>query len=197
MSEEKAPQKRKRNRKKKSKGGDNNTVPAKNEVKPEEPDKMNPHAILRNKLQKEGFTSDEIDKAMEEMWDKNLAYDEFEAVLKYLKTGGKDDENDKEDKKSEEKESTKTKPQQTNKEESVEETKEEVEASESVAAKPPPPMTMTARLDMVAGFDNMTDAIFALTEWVNKAAKPNEVSLIVYSVLIGWCFLQRRLIVVY
>lgn len=39
-----------------------------------------------------------------------------------------------------------------------------------------PPITMAEKLDIVAGFENLTDAIFALTQWVNKAAKLEDVS---------------------
>lgn len=38
-----------------------------------------------------------------------------------------------------------------------------------------PPATMAEKLDIVAGFENLTDAIFALTQWVNKAAKLEDV----------------------
>mmetsp|Transcript_26132 Transcript_26132/g.30137 ORF Transcript_26132/g.30137 Transcript_26132/m.30137 type:complete len:349 (-) Transcript_26132:331-1377(-) len=50
---------------------------------------------------------------------------------------------------------------------------EDEEEEESQQAKSP--TTMTAKLDMVAGFENLTDAIFALTQWVNKAAKLEEI----------------------
>ena len=43
-------------------------------------------------------------------------------------------------------------------------------------------LSIAEKLDIVADFDNLPDAIFALTEWINKAAKPNEVSQIeIYS----------------
>jgi len=37
------------------------------------------------------------------------------------------------------------------------------------------PITMTTRLAMVAEFEDLTDAILALTQWVNKAAKLEEI----------------------
>ena len=39
-------------------------------------------------------------------------------------------------------------------------------------------MTMIEKLDMVADFENLNDAVFALTEWVSKAAKPQEVRFV-------------------
>jgi hypothetical protein len=174
MADKEAPPKRKRNRKKKSKGGDNSNKndSVKDEEKRETSDqKLNPHAVLREKLISKGFTGAEVDKAMEEMWDKGHAYDEYDAVLKYLKSVGKAEEEEADSKKEE------TKAQDGEKDGGVEESKEvEAEAVAKEEAKPAPPMTMAAKLDMVAGFENMTDAIFALTEWVSKAAKPREVS---------------------
>ena len=87
------PPKRKRNRKKKSKakkeGGESSNQKKKaQQQETNAQSKMNPHAVLRNDLLSQGFSSDEVDKAMEEMWDLGLQYDEFDAVLKYLKTGG-------------------------------------------------------------------------------------------------------------
>jgi len=42
---------------------------------------------------------------------------------------------------------------------------------------PPPPATMMEKLDTVAGFGNLTDAIFALTQWVKLAANEKEIEL--------------------
>jgi len=139
--------------------------------------KMNPHDILRNRIMAEGFSARQVDRAMEEMWDKNLAYDEYDAVFKYLK-GEKD----------EKKEKTSSSPSSVHREvgdtatatgDGVEEDEDEVEPEEApakAASKASPPMSMEQRLEMVASFENMTDAIFALTEWVSKAAKPQDVS---------------------
>lgn len=169
--------KKKRNRKKKAKkddklSGEKASVPS--TVVP-----MNPHTILRDRLAEEGFSVDKVDKAMEEMWDKNMAYDEFEAVLKYLR-GEKESPND-------EKGATGEKGQKTIAEKVVdsEAAKGDVvstHATDELLHEPTPKatsdvMTMEQRLDMVANFENLTDAIFALTEWVTKAAKPADVSL--------------------
>lgn len=52
---------------------------------------------------------------------------------------------------------------------------EHSEVSTPVPAHVHPRLAMAEKLDVVAGFESLTDAIFALTEWVNKAAKPSEV----------------------
>jgi len=159
--------KKKRNRKKKKK----NANAQEDEQKRREEEaaaasKMNSHATLRNQLEQEGFTFENIDRAMEEMWNLNLPYDEYDAVLKYLKTGGKQEEPAAE--KSVSNDSNATPATEC----SAEPEAPNTASSSSIKA----PATLAARLDMVAGFDNMTDAIFALTEWVSKAAKPQEVS---------------------
>jgi hypothetical protein len=188
-----AKKKKKRNRKKKAKnkgGGDAiSTASSEDAPQPAEPAPlgasataatMNPHAILRDRIMTEGFSARRVDRAMEEMWDKNLAYDEFEAVLKYLK--GETEEK---------KEAAKGKTDKifSTPKETVETDTSAgggaEESKEPEPEKPPvpksnlktaPPMTMEQKLEMVANFENMTDAIFALTEWISKAAKPRDVS---------------------
>jgi hypothetical protein len=52
-----------------------------------------------------------------------------------------------------------------------EEEEEEVASQQSQTRTEKPPKTsMASKLDMVARFENLTDAIFALTQWINKAA---------------------------
>jgi hypothetical protein len=46
---------------------------------------------------------------------------------------------------------------------------------ESAIPTPKQPVTMMTKLEMVAGFENLTDAIFALGQWVKQAAKDEEV----------------------
>jgi hypothetical protein len=58
-------------------------------------------------------------------------------------------------------------------EEEEEEPSQQSQAQQTQTQKPP--TSMASKLDMVAGFENLTDAIFALTQWVNKAAKPEEI----------------------
>lgn len=158
-------------------------------------EKMNPHAILRNKIIAEGFSEAEIDKAMEEMWNLNLAYDEFDAVLKYLQTDNKTSEaaaaapvenadtadtNGNAQNEHYDNDEAEAKYDTDDAEEDLEEeVAEEVPAEEEAppqAAPAKPPKSMAERLDMVADFENLTDAVFALTEWVGKAAKRGEVS---------------------
>ena len=42
------------------------------------------------------------------------------------------------------------------------------------------PMSIIAKLEVVAGSENLSDAAFALTEWVIKAAKPDEVGALYF-----------------
>ena len=113
---------------------------------------------------------------MEEMWNKKLAYDEFDAVLLYMKTGGKTIES------ISPVEITETgNKQRTNgihvvgtstmKAQKVEATSIQQQLEQSAAS-----MTMASKLEMVATFENLSDAIFAMTEWIIKAAKPHEVN---------------------
>jgi hypothetical protein len=160
--------KKKRNRKKKPK---NNNSKDATPSKMEEPQKngavtMNPHAALRNSINVQGYSFEEIDQAMEVMWDKGMAYDEVDAVLKYLKTGGKEDKKE---------EATPAEESKATEGEAETSQESEPEAPKVVLAKQAP-MSMVAKLDMVADFENLPDAVFALTEWVNKAAKPKDVS---------------------
>lgn len=46
---------------------------------------------------------------------------------------------------------------------------------ESAAPTPQQSVTMMMKLETVAGFENLTDAIFALGQWVKRAAKDEEV----------------------
>ncbi|OEU09266.1 hypothetical protein FRACYDRAFT_248602 [Fragilariopsis cylindrus CCMP1102] len=57
--------------------------------------------------------------------------------------------------------------------EEEEEEEEEVasqQSSQTLTEKQKPPTSMASKLDMVARFENLTDAIFALTQWIKKAA---------------------------
>ena len=175
--------KRRRNRKKKNKNKNEDTAKEEERLRLLEESKMNPHARLRHDLLSRGFDVSEIDTAMEEMWNNNLPYDEFNAVLKYLETGG----NEKTDTKEAATEKIEDPENVSNNDDnsksngvgnsSVQESLREEEKLESKEIpKPFVPLTMTSKLDMVAGYENLSDAIFALTEWVMKAAKPNEVS---------------------
>lgn len=143
--------------------------------------KMNPHAFLRHRIQEEGFTTVQIDQAMEEMWNKDLAYDEYEAVLNYLK-GEKDEKKNTNSPSDDESRNFASREGGSKVEPATSADKGmgihglQAAASRTPETKPATPMTMEQKLEMVAEFENMTDAVFALTEWVGKAAKPKEVS---------------------
>ena len=188
--------KKRRNRKKKAKGKKSESQKEEERQKELEFSKMNNHAKLRSDLIAQGFTAQQIDNAMDEMWNQNMPYDEYEQVYKYLKEGGK--------KTPPAPAATPTKKAAVQKiteaddddddDGGVEETKEAEVADltpSQVVTKAASPKrqvatspkrqgnlnSMAARLDLVAGFDSLPDAIFAMTEWIIKAAKPHEVSL--------------------
>eukprot|EP00526_Cylindrotheca_closterium_P002388 CAMPEP_0113634408 /NCGR_PEP_ID=MMETSP0017_2-20120614/17915_1 /TAXON_ID=2856 /ORGANISM="Cylindrotheca closterium" /LENGTH=919 /DNA_ID=CAMNT_0000545103 /DNA_START=220 /DNA_END=2979 /DNA_ORIENTATION=- /assembly_acc=CAM_ASM_000147 len=176
--------KRRRNRKKKNKNKKSESQKEAERQKELEFSKMNNHAKLRNDLIQQGFSAQQIDTAMDEMWNQNMPYDEYEQVYKYLKEGKKPAE-------------PKSAPTTTIKKITendddgggVEETKE-VDVTDLTPSQVKTPSSspkrgatngkksnlnsMAARLDLVADFDNLPDAIFAMTEWIIKAAKPNE-----------------------
>lgn len=176
--------KRNRNRKKKTNGVGGERQQRQQQAKEggEQPrqqgsSSLNPHLVLRNDLMAQGFSGEDVDKAMDEMWNKELPYDEYESVLKYLKLG--------------EKAFAKTNAGATSRDKTatsstaaaekgpngmgggVEESKDD--SHEDAVQARAPSMSMAQKLDMVAGNENFVDAAFALTEWVNKAAKPHEV----------------------
>ena len=173
-------EKKKRIRKKKPKKG-NATEKA---TPPPSTIPMNPHSVLRNRLVGEGFSVSQVDQAMEEMWDKNLVYDDFQTVLAYLK-GEKNGSQDEESK------GTNGREEATGKKDKIEDksagptivkkakqdTLEPMAAEKDKPIKAVPPMSLEQRLDTVSNFENLTDAIFALTEWISKAAKPRDVSV--------------------
>eukprot|EP00751_Fragilariopsis_kerguelensis_P034390 CAMPEP_0170968950 /NCGR_PEP_ID=MMETSP0735-20130129/43647_1 /TAXON_ID=186038 /ORGANISM="Fragilariopsis kerguelensis, Strain L26-C5" /LENGTH=837 /DNA_ID=CAMNT_0011388245 /DNA_START=32 /DNA_END=2547 /DNA_ORIENTATION=+ len=179
--------------------------------------------ILRNQLiERDRYEPTRIDKAMGEMWDKGLQYDEFNAVLDYLEScdsrrsdviinvgvksdvdvdidgrnnikegdtkvpepessspsqqsdgGGSDKDKEKDNNNCDVINTFKNSEEKNIEVDDVDDHDEDEEEEESQQAKSP--TTMTAKLDMVAGFENLTDAIFALTQWVNKAAKLEEI----------------------
>ena len=154
---------------------------------------MNPHSVLRNRLVAEGFSVAQVDQAMEEMWDKNLVYDDFQTVLAYLnseKAGLNDDESkgtttggEASEKKDELDSKTSVGPASVKKAE--QDTVEPTALEKAKSIKAAPTMTLEQRLETVSNFENLTDAIFALTEWINKAAKPREVSVLCVQVELG------------
>ncbi|KAL3913251.1 MAG: hypothetical protein SGARI_000749, partial [Bacillariaceae sp.] len=152
----------------------------------------------RQALMEEGFSPQDILQAVETMWDKNLAYDEYDAVLGFLKYSG-DNENssfeegyeisltdggDKADLSGD---------QGTVLTVFSEDIGGDVESSTGHSAgdasltdleggspspspsKPVVKLSMAEKLDMVASAENVTDSIFALTQWINKVANKQEV----------------------
>lgn len=135
---------------------------------------MNPHAILRKSLLAAGFSGADIDRAMSEMWDKDLPYDEFDAVVKYLK--GEKEETAKElpTKAVDKPEAGGTAVASAKNGSAMDAPRENDQEEDKPAVKSAPPMTMEQKLEAVANFENLTDATFALTEWISKVAKPRD-----------------------
>eukprot|EP00586_Coscinodiscus_wailesii_P009575 CAMPEP_0172503552 /NCGR_PEP_ID=MMETSP1066-20121228/170362_1 /TAXON_ID=671091 /ORGANISM="Coscinodiscus wailesii, Strain CCMP2513" /LENGTH=874 /DNA_ID=CAMNT_0013279345 /DNA_START=92 /DNA_END=2716 /DNA_ORIENTATION=- len=166
---------------------------------------LNPHMKLRHDLQLRGYGSDEIEHALEEMWDLGLEYDSFDAALVYLE--GKKAQREAELAAAadaaaaaeviesvgvvkvdvvavESVEEDVSDAGVVVRVESVEEEGGDVvdEAMEEVggdadveeSVDPPPPVDLASKLNVVAQFENLHDGVFALSEWVTKAAKPHE-----------------------
>jgi hypothetical protein len=158
---------------------------------------LTPQESLRQSLIADGFSSNDVDQAMETMWDKGLAYDEYDAVKKFLETGGVvEDEDDDVHSANEETDPGDQGTVQTASTDDAAGEGESVSNSASLqdgdddattesTSKPSSSFhkpSMAAKLDMVARADKVTDAIFALTQWITKAAKPHEVRLQKYEV---------------
>mmetsp|Transcript_55654 Transcript_55654/g.62276 ORF Transcript_55654/g.62276 Transcript_55654/m.62276 type:complete len:349 (+) Transcript_55654:80-1126(+) len=206
--------KKKRNRKKKKKGATSSTASTnttKTRTKSNKNNILTPQEILRNQLiERDRYEPTRIDKAMGEMWDKGLQYDEFNAVLDYLEScdsrrsdviinvGVKSDvdvdidgrNNIKEgDTKVPEPESSspsqqsdgggsdKDKEKDNNNCDVItfKNSNEDEDEKEEESQQTKSPITMTTRLAMVAEFEDLTDAILALTQWVKKAATLEEI----------------------
>jgi len=199
--------KKKRNRKKKKKKGATASTASTNTTKTKTNTNTNniltPQEILR------------IDKAMGELLDQGVPYDEYNAVLNYLQSSERrstdvsitvgvkaadvDVDVDIEDGRNNSKEvdtkvtepelsspssqpseggggSDKDKEQDINNGDVItfqNSNEDEEEKEESQPTKSP--ITMTTRLAMVAEFEDLTDAILALTQWVKKAATLEEI----------------------
>ncbi|KAG7344350.1 hypothetical protein IV203_022358 [Nitzschia inconspicua] len=148
---------------------------------------LTPQESLRQSLITQGFSVHDIDQAMEKMWDNGLAYDQYDAVLTFLQTGGQIlDDKEEGDGRNVEKEIGDQATVQTA---STDDAAEEAESMSNSAAgddddvdvestsKASPSFRKTSlaeKLNMVARADKVTDAIFALTQWITKAAKPHE-----------------------
>lgn len=137
---------------------------------------LNPSTKVRDRLVAEGFTTKEVETAMSEMWDKEMTgYDEFDAVLAYLKkTTEAQDEST----------APSTAPSMSMDEpslnghhfvEAVEESKEEEIEDASISTASSQHMDMAARLDIVAESEDLGDSAFALNKWISEMAKQSEV----------------------
>jgi hypothetical protein len=126
----------------------------------------------------------DIVQAVESMWDKNLPYDEYDAVLKFLKHGADEEEGgvvhngeNKEDHGDQGTVQTFTSEDGAAEVESTAHSAGDASSADLSAASAPKPkakLSMAEKLDMVAGAHNVTDSIFALTQWINKVATPHE-----------------------
>ena len=136
--------------------------------------------VLRS-VMSEGYNEDEVNKAVGEMWDKSLMYDDVKAILKYLKgeKGGDDEDSDDEEKE--------RKPR-VEKEKDEEEKKEPPSASSSpsnsapkVAQQPSSPKgqavaspdmetwTFIKRLTYAASYNEMASSVYAIHTWSTSA----------------------------
>lgn len=144
--------------------------------------------ILRKSLALKGFSLDEIDDAIIEMWDKELPYDDFDAVLAFLERNNGsgvqvlvDTSRDDTEKNQPEEtdDSTNNDPSTEDSTENEQGENGKINHSDSKhEAEPaaPPAMTIQEKLDMVARYESLSDSIYALSQWISKAAKPQEVS---------------------
>jgi len=184
-----------------------------------------PQEVIRRRLiENDGYEASQVEQAMEEMWDKGLSFDEYESVVRYLRSGdGKalygaatastasnsvlsvstndaeeymaeisshslneslegpeekenlDIDDTSEDIRFAQDDSLQDNCEEKNEEEIEEEAVEEENEKELEEEAPVrKPVTMAMKLDTVALFENLTDAIYALTEWVKKAARKEE-----------------------
>jgi len=167
---------------------------------------LNPLDKVRMVLKQRGFSLDEIDNALEEMWNSELVYDDVDAVQNYLilradsgRASSQSNDNSKEpDLSTQSLESSYSESASTEatesfkpmdethgvseaKSESVEIVGDTLDASikndrsASVTSHSEPMDTLSSKLDIVANYENLNDAIMALSEWVCKSATLAEV----------------------
>ena len=164
-------------------------------------ERLDPQTQLRQTLINEGFAERDIDGALGKMWDRQLPYDDCNAVRDFLReenvdgfvkgqcppeeetkttstadsTSGtttnpsdRDDENRPPSTESEanaERQSLGSAKDNRTKDDSQQKPKKSIGHSLDIASK----------LELVADYENLTDAAFALSEWVAKAADAAEV----------------------
>lgn len=171
-------------------------------------DPLNPHAKLRHDLLSLGYSVEEIDNGMEEMWNLGMKYDELEAATSFLEdkrelwanevnvqattvvsedvaaTAVAEDgdevvvsedlvlEDEKEEVVTVEKDEDLSASQPDETTATPEDVNEE--GSGEAESEAVPAMDLISKLEVVSDFENLQDALFALSEWVNKAAKSDE-----------------------
>jgi hypothetical protein len=171
-----------------------------------QPSTLNPHAQLRLRLIDEGIEETEIDRALEEMWERELPYDDFNAVMSFIHSRNAVKEQsdsiqqcppEEETKTASTSESTSTSTDErqgndgVDKDMNTDETNSATDSTgyaENSEARqlsrqrkaPVHPINMSSKLDLVADYENLADAAFALSEWVAKAADREEVCCAIF-----------------
>lgn len=136
---------------------------------------LNPMAKVHDRLMEEGYSDKEVEKAMNEMWEKEMTgYDDYDAVLAYLR--GTNEAQDESTAPSTAPSMTLDEPSLNGHvyEEAVEEEKEEIEDA-SISTASSQHLDMAARLDMVAESEGLGDSAYALNKWITEKAKQSEV----------------------
>jgi len=158
-------------------------------------------------IEGDAYEASLVDQAMEEMWEKGMPYDEYDSVVNYLNGGvcgttastasnsiisvsTKTEDCNEEVEIMETQngafglvmsemgqDTTVVATANSDVDDTQEENDNDGEKSVESAPKPAPSVSMMTKLDLVAGFENLTDAIFALTQWVKQAANEEEVEL--------------------
>jgi len=164
---------------------------------------LNPHAQLRLRLVDQGYNEAEVDRAMEEMWERDLPYDDYNEVLSFIRARNalKDSHvqhypPEEETKTASTAESTSTSTPSTStaddrqrtdgSADEGDETEDAIDLEGFVddadafhltrqRKSGVHPLNMSSKLDLVADYENLADAAFALSEWVAKAADRDEV----------------------
>lgn len=176
-----------------------------------EESRLNPHAKLRIQLIKEGICEKEIDSALEAMWERELPYDDFTAVMNFIhgRNAVKEQSDsirtakqyppEEETKTTSTAESTSTSTNEreigngdiqtiAKSEQTVNQTR--FLKSENILEQRKSalyPLNISSKLDLVADYENLADAAFALSEWVAKAADRDQVCFLKSSRVLIFC----------
>lgn len=163
---------------------------------------LNPHEKLCHDLGQHGYTPLEIENALEEMWNLDMQYDDFQAALAFLESKKAQKEADAEremiaqavavtiENRETSEVEDKAEEESALSESSVVEAESNTENSSAPAPAVPPSvsgsesksqtksqsMDLSSKLNLVANFEVLSDAIIALSEWVTKAATLNQLN---------------------